>query len=233
MTGPTPPAAYKDLCLDAEESAAAATARFWATALGLRAADDRGTTVRLDGATPQDTVWINAVPEPRTAGNRMHIDVHAGSLGELKAHGATEVRRLPRWTVMADPDGGEFCAFVRAEVPARRLYEIVLDAHDPRMLANWWAALLGGRSEADDDGSCWVEDIPGAPFECLVVVPSDTVKTVKNRVHLDVWTAAVSDLVVHGARLLAHRRDWTVLADPEGNEFCAFVRPIGRSRSRA
>jgi hypothetical protein len=34
--------------------------------------------------------------------------------------------------------------------------------------------------------------------------------------------ATVDDLVAAGARVLSVLPSWTVLADPEGNEFCAF-----------
>lgn len=37
-------------------------------------------------------------------------------------------------------------------------------------------------------------------------------KTVKNRVHLDIYTRSLEDLEALGA----------VMADPEGNEFCVF-----------
>ncbi len=59
----------------------------------------------------------------------------------------------------------------------------------------------------------------------LVFVPEP--KTVKNRIHWDVTVAAVDDLVKAGATVLRPQDDeirWTVLADPEGNEFCAFVK---------
>jgi hypothetical protein len=51
-------------------------------------------------------------------------------------------------------------------------------------------------------------------------------KTVKNRVHWDVTVSEVQPLVDAGARVLrppGDDRRWHVLADPEGNEFCAFV----------
>ena len=63
------------------------------------------------------------------------------------------------------------------------------------------------------------------PFEMVFgAVPEP--KTVKNRIHWDVETADVQQLLDHGARLLRAPDDvvsWHVLADPEGNEFCAFV----------
>jgi hypothetical protein len=53
------------------------------------------------------------VPEPKTVKNRIHWDV-VGPVAGLVSAGAT-VRRAPddeiSWTVLADPDGNEFCAF--------------------------------------------------------------------------------------------------------------------------
>jgi hypothetical protein len=53
-------------------------------------------------------------------------------------------------------------------------------------------------------------------------------KAAKNRVHWDVTLvgSTVENLVVAGARLLRAQDDdirWSVMADPEGNEFCVFA----------
>jgi hypothetical protein len=51
-------------------------------------------------------------------------------------------------------------------------------------------------------------------------------KTVKNRIHWDVSVAELQPLLGAGATLLRAQDGeigWHVLADPEGNEFCAFV----------
>jgi predicted enzyme related to lactoylglutathione lyase len=50
---------------------------------------------------------------------------------------------------------------------------------------------------------------------------------VKNRVHWDVTLAdtTIEGLVAAGATLLRPKDDdirWWIMADPEGNEFCAF-----------
>ena len=53
-------------------------------------------------------------------------------------------------------------------------------------------------------------------------------KTVKNRIHWDVDDRRRPAAHDHGARVLRAPDDeigWTVLADPEGNEFCAFDAP--------
>jgi hypothetical protein len=114
--------------------------------------------------------------------NRMHLDVHARSVDELLALGATVVEEFPRWTVTADPEGGEFCAFVREEPPPYRLYEIGLDAADARKVGRWWADLLGGRYVDEGKEFVYVADIPGAPFASLDVAPVPA-EVAKNRVH--------------------------------------------------
>lgn len=59
-------------------------------------------------------------------------------------------------------------------------------------------------------------------------MPVSEPKSVKNRIHWDVTLvdgATVDDLVSKGAVVLALSADdarWTVMADPEGNEFCVF-----------
>ena len=55
------------------------------------------------------------MPEPKTAKNRIHLDVTTPDLDALVAVGAVVLRPQDQeigWTVLADPDGNEFCAFV-------------------------------------------------------------------------------------------------------------------------
>ena len=223
---PTEPAAglrFKDLCLDAVDPDAAA--RFWGPVLGLRA-EPRGRHVLLHDEVPEHSVWLNRVPEPQTVKQRVHLDVHAASVEEVLGHGARLLREHPRWTELRDPEGGELCAFVRPpeELERYRLYELVVDAADPDRIAGWWAELFGvavQREEGDD--FCWLSEVPGMPWEIVFgSVPEP--KRVKNRIHWDLW-GDPADAVAAGARLLREPDDeisWTVLADPEGNEFCAF-----------
>ncbi len=214
-------ASWKDLCIDAVD--VDRMARFWAGTLG-REVESRGELRRLTGPTPRHGVWINPVPEPVTVKQRVHLDVHVASTDDVLALGATVLdESQPRWDVLRDPEGGELCAFPREQVPEERLYEIIVDAHDWAGQARWWAEVLGGAVDAEGNG---IEDIPGAPFEFLGFVPVPEAKTVKNRIHWDVDVADVQLLVDHGATVLREPGGdirWTVLADPEGNEFCAFV----------
>jgi catechol 2,3-dioxygenase-like lactoylglutathione lyase family enzyme len=215
------PATYKDLCLDAGDRLV--LGRFWAAVLGLELVDRADGVAFLRGPTPAHTVWLAEVPEPKTVKNRMHLDVHATSVDDLLALGATVVEEFPRWTVMADPEGGEFCAFVRERPPAYRLYELGLDAADAPRVGRWWADLLGGRYVDPGEEFVSVADIPGAPFESLDVAPVPEPKSAKNRVHLDVF-GDVAEIVARGATVVDEQPRWTVMADVEGNEFCVFPR---------
>ena len=219
-------AAYKDLCIDAVDPARLGA--FWATVLGLRTDPLDDGDVVLRGPTPQHAVWVNRVPEPVTVKQRVHLDVHADTVDDVLALGATpEDLDTFRWKVVRDPEGGELCVFERETVPDYRLYELGVDAADHERIARWWADVLGGTFGTDaEDGFSWVEKIPAAPFEGIAFAPVPESKTVKNRIHWDVDTDSIDALVAAGAVVLRGRGngiEWTVLADPEGNEFCAFT----------
>jgi hypothetical protein len=216
-------ATWKDLCIDAVDPVGAAV--FWAGALGV--ALDPNDPETLRGPTPHHTVWVCRVPEPKTVKNRVHLDVHCATVAELTAAGAVTLNDTSfPWTVLIDPDGQEFCAFVRAQPPSYRLYELGVDCADPASIADWWARVFGVRRETDaEHGYCWIPAPPGAPFDNLTFVPVPEPKTVKNRVHWDV-TGERDALLEAGATLLRARgedRRWDVLADPDGNEFCVFA----------
>jgi hypothetical protein len=122
-----------------------------------------------------------------------------------------------------------------------RLTEVVVDCREPIALARFWTAALGYHVVASDDGQVeigpWEEEpadlpdqvrrAPGVPTIVFVAVPEG--KSVKNRLHLDVrpvggdYDAELRRLCQLGARPVDIGQAtvaWTVLADPEGNEFC-------------
>jgi hypothetical protein len=221
-------ARFQDLCLDvADEGRQGA---FWAAALGLTLREGRTDPAVLEGEAPQQSLWLNTVPEPRTVKHRVHLDVDTDSVETLEALGATVLVPATdeqRWTVMADPEGGEFCAFVRPPERLRpyRLYEVVVDCADPQRIARWWGEVFGLPVDGDAEHDWWwLEAGPSAafPFESLVFVPVPEPKRGKNRLHWDVQAPSVDALVAAGAVVLGQQPRWTVMADPEGNEFCAF-----------
>jgi hypothetical protein len=118
-------------------------------------------------------------------------------------------------------------------MPAR-FKDLCLDAGDHQALADWWCAAMGyvRRDEHDPPEDGWVRPAswpvpivdPKGEGPLIWVVPVPEKKTVKNRLHLDVF-GEVEELVALGAAVWRRRADdieWDVLTDPEGNEFCVF-----------
>jgi predicted enzyme related to lactoylglutathione lyase len=114
-----------------------------------------------------------------------------------------------------------------------RLHHIVVDAHDLPALARFWTQALGWRVLSERDQEIVIGPDVTAPVG-ICFMPVTDAKTVKNRVHLDLTTSAadrdaeIERLLALGARRVdigqTGQESWTVLADPEGNEFCV-VRP--------
>ena len=108
------PSVIKSVSFDAAD--ALTLARFWAAALGSDVDEDStpGKAFVEAAGWGGPNIWFTAVPEPKTAKNRIHFDLRApGSLQDevarLERIGATVVRSYPGHTVMTDPEGNEFC----------------------------------------------------------------------------------------------------------------------------
>lgn len=113
--------------------------------------------------------------------------------------------------------------------------DLVLDANDHQALADWWCTAMGYRRrdelEPEEDG--WIRPTewpvpiidPNRQGPAIWVQRVPEPKTVKNRMHLDVF-GDVDELLSLGATMVRKRDDveidFNVLADPEGNEFCVF-----------
>ncbi len=107
------------------------------------------------------------------------------------------------------------------------LGSIVFNCTDVDLLVDFWSALLDTTEARRFPGFVWLEPpAEGAPAMAFQQVPDPTPG--RNRVHLDfaaedrdATIARVLDL--GGSRVEDHEIQgfhWTVLADPEGNEFC-------------
>ncbi|MGH3330751.1 MAG: VOC family protein [Nocardioidaceae bacterium] len=204
--------------------------RFWADVLGLEFQPD-AKSGDVVGSEEGHGIAMCEVPEAKSVKHRVHIDVHAASVDDLVARGASVV--LPAeesglsWTVMADPEGGEFCAFVREpdKLPAYRFFGLGVDAVDAEEIARWWADVFAVEAQSGDGGYWYVEGVPGMPFKSIDFDTVPEPKTVKNRLHWDLY-ADVEDMKAAGAIVLRLPDDeirWHVMADPEGNEFCVFA----------
>jgi Glyoxalase-like domain len=104
----------KSVSFDASDALKLAT--FWAAALGSDVDEDSTSEKAFVEAAGWGgpNIWFSQVPEPKTAKNRMHFDLRApgavaDEVARLERLGATVVSPRGHYTVMADPDGNEFC----------------------------------------------------------------------------------------------------------------------------
>jgi hypothetical protein len=219
-------ARFKDLCVDAVDVPKAGA--FWAQALGRGWELHDDGDGRITGPADQHTIWVNRVPEPKTVKHRVHLDIYAQRISDLEALGSTVVQAQGGdrvWTDMADPEDGEYCAFLREELPADLLHGLVVDSVDPAAQADWWGRVYGAQVVQHNRGYATVQNVPGMPVLTMDFLFVPEPKTVKNRVHWDVFAPDLAALLDAGATVLAEpdaQAGWHVLADPEGNEFCAF-----------
>ncbi len=109
---------------------------------------------------------------------------------------------------------------------ALNIEHLTFDCHDAQALAAFWSAAIGQPIEDD-----WGEFVRLAPGQggirlAFQAVPED--KIAKNRMHMDInsnnMAETVENLIELGASVVAEHPSpnatWTVMQDPEGNEFC-------------
>ncbi len=112
-----------------------------------------------------------------------------------------------------------------------------LDANDPERSADFWQQAIGFKKRVGD-GNPYItlsDSDVGRPLNHLTIQRVPEGKTVKNRVHLDLFVtddvAAIAELEALGATVVSpasgpgHQgMTATVMADPEGAEFCIVCR---------
>jgi len=139
------------------------------------------------------------------------------------------------WTVLADPEGNEFCVLEPRPVylDTGPIAAVVVHCSDPRALARFWDGAMDWTLHQVNDDFASLRSAKGVgPYLEFIRVPGE--KTVKNRIHLDLRPYPGDDQAAEVARLQALGATpadvgqgddvpWTVLADPEGNEFCVLT----------
>jgi predicted enzyme related to lactoylglutathione lyase len=221
---------------------------FWAEALGWEVSSEETGVTNLEPAgfayPDPVAVCIDLVvsTEPKTVKNRVHVDLATTSA----AHQAELVARLQDlgatpadvgqgdvgWTVMADPEGNEFCVLDSLDAETGPIASVVVDCADPRAMARFWGQAMDWTVHKVTDHSAVLRSAKGVgPY--LQFLRTSDAKTVWNRVHLDIRPYPGDDREAEAARLQtlgataidlgASDVSWTVLADPEGNEFCLLA----------
>lgn len=230
------------VAFDAEQPRA--VARFWAELLGWEVTVDRPDRAEVAAPDPDASdVALTFLPtrEPKSGKNRIHLDLSARSPEHQRAQvdralalGARPIdigQGAVPWSVLADPEGNEFCVLEpRAQyVDTGAVAAIVVDTQDPARSARFWSTAAGwplthsethfaGLRSATQQGP-WLEFLhsPDAARE-------------PGRLHLDVITFPGDDPAAEVARLTAagalplrpsasHQNPPTMLADPETTEF--------------
>ncbi|MFC4911841.1 VOC family protein [Actinomadura gamaensis] len=228
---------------------AAALGRFWAEALGWASDDEEyGSSLMPVGFSYPDptAVCIDLInhPERKTVKNRVHVDL-ATTSAEHQAELVARLRELGAtpadvgqgdvpWTVLADPEGNEFCVLEPREIyrDTGPIAAVVVDCADPRALAGFWEGAMDWTLHTATDDQATLRSSKGVgPYLEFVRTPDR--KTVWNRVHLDVAPYPGDDMAAEEERLRGlgagdpgidqSGLHWRVLTDPEGNEFCLLT----------
>ncbi len=122
-----------------------------------------------------------------------------------------------------------------------RLHDVVFDSEHPASIARFWASVLDdyevapydatelarlqgqGISDPEDDPNVLVQPANGGRPRIFFQLVQES-KSVKNRIHLDLWCESVdvelTRLIRLGAHLVSRHDGHLVMRDPEGNEFC-------------
>ena len=105
---------------------------------------------------------------------------------------------------------------------------VTFDCADPRLLSSFWSGVTGYMpvAEEDDFAALAAPDERGVRGILFWRVPEP--KAAKSRMHVDLASKNPQDeierLIGLGAQKVEHREgngtSWTVMLDPEGNEFC-------------
>ena len=221
-------------------------AQFWSVATGWQIAMETADEVAVeppDGDPDGLPLVFVPVPEPKSGKNRVQLDLgsvsphdQADAVTRLCKLGAKEVDigqgDVP-WVVLADPEGNELCVLEPREYyqDTGPVAAVVLDAAAPTARAAFWSAATGWPVVRGGLDYAALRAPEGrGPY--IELIGATEPKIVKNRLHIDVAPYPDGDHAAEVARLTALGATpadigqgavpWTVLADPEGNEFCVL-----------
>jgi predicted enzyme related to lactoylglutathione lyase len=197
-----------------------------------------------DGGT-LDLVFIPATHgRTKTAKNRIHLDINPDvwqrHLDTMPLLGVEQVDigqgELVPWKVFADPEGNEFCLLKPRDRygDTGSVAAIVVDSEDPEPLAAFWAAATGWEiveREADYAALRAPTSPPRGPFLEFHRVEGRNPEPSPVSLGFESYWAHQHDadlepFLALGARMIRRHEgevSYTVLADPEGNEFSVVI----------
>lgn len=225
-------------------------ARFWAELLGWEVTMDRPAEVDVAAPDPDGldvSLAFLSSHHPKAAKNRIHLDLASRSLDHQRVQvdralslGARRVdigQGSVPWSVLADPEGNEFCVLEPREhyVDTGAVAAIVVDTRDPLRLAEFWSTAAGWPVTHDTAHYAGIRSATGqGPW--LEFLRTPAMHPDRGRLHLDLIAFPSDDPAEEAARLRAagavpissvpqDNDPVVVLADPETNEFCLLRTP--------
>jgi predicted enzyme related to lactoylglutathione lyase len=221
-------------------------ARFWGGVLGWELADDR----RDDGVAllPSDDTGFRirfaASQAEKIGQNRMHFDLTSTSVDDQKQTVAKALALGARHTdvgqrgdeghvVLADPEGNEFCVIEPGNSFLADCGFIgALACEGSQQVGYFWSEALGWPLVWDQDQETAIRSPHGGP-KITWGGPPLAPRLGKDRLHFDLAPPVHGDQQAEVARLISlgatridigqGDADWTVMADPDGNEFCLLA----------
>ncbi|SDZ09030.1 hypothetical protein SAMN05421504_109144 [Amycolatopsis xylanica] len=215
--------AIRNLVFDANDPGAAA--RFWAGSLGWQQAAEAEVRPPASDGCEFGLVFLQS-HQPKQGKNRLHLDLASHTADHQKSivdkalslgarHLDLGQGDVP-WVVLADPEGNEFCVLEPRDVylTAGALAALVIDSHEPDVLATFWSGATGWPIKNRDPAIVGLQASSdrGPWLECL---RTKDIKTGMNRLRLRITAPDVGSLRAAGAMPLGTG----LMADPEGNEF--------------
>ena len=197
-----------------------ALGRFWAEALGWGVSSEGPGVTNVE---PVDFAWpdpaavcvdVVTVPDPETVQYRAHLDLATTSAAhqtELVAHlvglGAAPADvgqgDVP-WTALADPEGNRFRVLEPRAVYRNTgpIAAVVVDCADPQAMARFWGTATDWTLHEVTDDQAALRSAEGVgPY--LEFLRTPDVKTVPDRIHLDLLPCPGDDKEAEVARLRA------------------------------
>ena len=223
------------LVVDAHDPAA--LARFWAGLLGWAPVEDPVDGVAL---LPSDDTGFrlrfSASRRPKAGQNSAHVDLTSAS-SQAQAETVARALRLgarhvdvgqgpeDEHVVLADPEGNEFCVIEPGNAFLADCGAVgALACDGTQEVGYFWSRALGWPLVWDQDQETAIRSPHGGPkltWGGTAPVPG------RQRLHLDLAPTASGDaaaeverLLATGASLMGPGPHGTVLADPDGQEFC-------------
>lgn len=192
-----------------------------------------------------ELVFAPGPTRPKTGKNRIHLDMNTHDMHEYQRRyddtmNYTQTRPLDigqgevaPWVVYPDPEGNEYCVLKPREryKQSGALAAVVVDCGDPGALATFWSEVTGWSIVDNDLDFAALRGGDEGPFIEFVRVVD------RNPEPSPIWLglesyyehqhdADIQRLVDLGARKV-RRHDgevsYTVVADPEGNEFRVVI----------